>query len=202
MLKATISAAVLAATLGCAAVQAADLRGEKAHHLAPVTETKKQDFEGFYVGLGVGGEILEDDFGNDFDGFVGNAVVGFDTRYQSVVLGLRAQGFLSGVEDDAGLVQVDGGLSFGGRAGLVFNRTLAYVHADHEWLFASSDIPVIDTILDDADLRRLAIGGGLEFTTPVLGGLSFGAEASYLIGLGDAEDLDGFRGLLRANKRF
>lgn len=198
MLKKSTLIAAGAAIFLSGAVQAADL---KKYEKGVITEAPKakQNFEGFYAGLGVGGAILEDDAG---EGFLGNAVVGFDTRHQSIVMGLRVQGFLSSIEDDTGTVEIDGSAGIGGRAGVVFNRTLVYGHLDHEWLFASSDIPVVDAFLDDADLRQLAVGIGFETASPVFGDFTFGLEGSYLHGLGDADGLDGFRGLARAFRRF
>lgn len=198
--KSTLIAAGAAIFLAGAA-QAADLgKGLKD---GPVDAPRaKQNFEGFYAGLGVGGAILEDDAGGDLDGFLGNAIVGFDTRHQSIVLGLRVQGFLSAIEDDSETVQIDGSAGIGGRAGVVFNRTLVYGHLDHEWLFASSDIPAVDDALNDADLRQLVVGVGFETASPMFGSFTFGVEGSYLHGLGDADGLDGFRGVARAFRRF
>lgn len=164
------------------------------------------DFSGFYVGIGAGGEFANTEFGPidgiGSDGLVADIVAGYDFRFGSVVIGPRIQGGISNVNTTIGgqnLLNVDEFVNFGGRAGVVFNRSLLYAHGGYEVLFASSDSPYFDSILKKADLNAYTVGLGLE--TVVTDHVSLSVEGTYIYGIDDAEGTEAFRGMVRVNWR-
>ncbi len=162
---------------------------------------KHADFSGAYVGLALGGALLNDDSSSDdLKGVIGEIAAGYDFRRASLVIGPRIRGALTTMEDDTGLIDIDGYLNLGGRAGVVFNRTLVYGSVGYEFMFASSDNPVIDAALDDSKLRALTLGLGVE--TKIWDGITAGGEVEWVNGLQDAKEVDGFRGLVRINRHF
>lgn len=214
-MKQTIFAALAVALLSGTAAVAADgyakpgstkeetgLFGDK-----PVRE----DFRGFYIGVRAGGEFANTElegYGDSFDGIgtdglVGEAVAGFDMRFGSFVIGPRIIGAISNANttiNGQDLVNHDGFVNFGGRGGVVFNRTLIYVHAGYEVDFLSSDEPSFDNALGDADTNAYTIGLGTEF--PLVGNINFVGEGTYIIGTDDLEGTEAMRATAGFNVRF
>lgn len=200
-----IGLAAVAVALMSSGALASDLNGSLKD--SPFRDVNKIDFSGAYVGVGAGGQFVSAEIGSfdgvGADGVVGEAIVGFDVRRRNFVFGPRVIGAIGNVNTTIGnndLVNIDAYLNLGGRAGVVFNRTLIYIHGGYEMVWASSDSPAIDAALDDADLNAATVGVGVE---AVLGGnLSLTLEATYVSGLDDAEDVEGGRGVARLNYRF
>lgn len=167
----------------------------------------KGDFSGPYVGIGAGGEFANIELGDYFDGIgadglVGEAVLGYDFRFGGLVIGPRIVGGIANVNTQIGdndLINLDGYINFGGRAGVVFNRTLVYAQGGYEMMFASSDSPFFDEALEEADLNAWTMGIGLE--TAIANNVSLAAEGTYVSGIDDAEGLEAFRGVVRLNIR-
>lgn len=164
------------------------------------------DFSGPYAGVGVGGMFLGGDPENN-NGTIGGVVegvIGWDFRRASFVIGPRIVGGLTNLDDERewrpGNTALDAFLNFGGRAGVVFNRTLVYAHGGYEIAFASSDDPDHDAYLGNADLN--AITGGFGIETMLADRWSLAAEGTYISGINDAEDTDGWRGVFRINHQF
>lgn len=200
VLKTAIATLALAGAVAVPNVSAADLH-KSLKDTPEVEALKKADFAGAYVGIALGGAMLDPDgAGNDFSGAVGEIMGGYDFRRGSIVFGPRIRGALTTLEDDANAMQIDGYINLGGRAGLVFNRTLVYGSLGYEFISASSDTPALDAALDDANLRAWTLGVGAE--TRIFDGLTAGAEFEYVKGTEDAKDLDGPRVLVRFNRHF
>lgn len=162
------------------------------------------DFSGLYVGVGVGGEFLggDPDTNNGTIGGVVDGVIGWDFRRDSFVIGPRIVAGLSNLDDEdpCANTALDAFLNFGGRAGIVFNRTLVYVHAGYEMQWFSSENSGYDAWLANADTNAFTGGVGIE--TILAGSWSIAAEGGLVSGLNDAEDVDGWRGVVRINRQF
>lgn len=198
----------LVALLSSGSVYAADIfgQGSTKDNFGPIN---KVDFSGAYVGVGVGGQFANIEVGNGFfdgigaDGLVGEAVLGFDVRRGSFVIGPRILGGFTNVNTEINgqdLGNIDAYVNFGGRAGIVFNRTLVYVHGGYEMLWLSSDDPALDSAFNDADLNAVTAGLGIE--TMLVNNVSLAVEGTYLHGLDDADGAEGGRGVVRLNYRF
>lgn len=202
----TLAAGVALSALVATGALATDLGGSAKDSFSSVN---KVDFSGLYVGVGAGGQFVNLEVGDGVfdgigaDGLVGEAVVGFDVRRGSFVFGPRVIGAVTNVNTEImglDLANIDAYLNIGGRAGVVFNRTLLYVHGGYEMLWLSSDIPGLDAALDDADTNAATVGIGLE--TMISNGLSFTVEGTYVHGLDDADGGEAGRGVARLNYRF
>ncbi len=166
----------------------------------PFIDVNVVNFSGGYVGVGVGGVLLEDDYNDELSGFVGEGVIGWDFRRASFVIGPRVKGAFASAESDNDLIELDGYANLGGRAGVVLNRTLIYGDLGYEFLFASSPNPLIDAALDDSNLRAITFGIGLE--TMISQDWSLAGEATYVHGMDDAKEIDGWRGIARVVRQF
>lgn len=171
----------------------------------------KVDFSGAYVGVGAGGQFANievEGYSGTFDGvgadgIVGEAVLGFDVRRGSFVFGPRVLGGFTNVNTEVNgsdLGNIDAYANFGGRAGIVFSRTLVYLHGGYEMMWLSSDSPALDSALNDADINAATAGLGVE--TMIANNISLAIEGTYLYGLDDAEGAEGGRGVARVNFRF
>jgi len=201
--------AALAVALSSGGASAADILGRDGSTKDSFGSVNKVDFSGAYVGVGGGGQFVNLEVGDGLfdgigaDGLVGEAVLGYDIRRGSFVFGPRVIGAFTNVNTEimgVDLANIDAYLNIGGRAGVVFNRTLLYVHGGYEMLWLSSDIPALDAVLDDADTNAATVGLGLE--TMISDGLSFAVEGTYVHGLDDAEGGEAGRGVARLNYRF
>jgi hypothetical protein len=188
---------------------AADINGKSLKDDSFGEPINRVDFSGFYVGVGAGAEFATMELGGGAfdgigaDGWVGEAVLGYDIRRGSFVFGPRVVAGISNVNTTIGstdLVNLDAYANFGGRAGIVFNRTLVYLHGGYEMMWASSDIGALDSALNDLDLNAATVGLGLE--TMFGNGVSLTLEGTYVSGLDDAEDIEGVRTTARINYRF
>lgn len=203
-----IGLAALAAALMSSGAYAADINGQGStkDNFGPIN---KVDFSGAYVGVGVGGQFANIEVGNGAfdgigaDGLVGEAILGFDVRRGNFVIGPRIIGGFTNVNTEINgqdLGNIDAYVNFGGRAGIVFNRTLVYVHGGYEMLWLSSDSPELDSAFNDADINAATAGLGIE--TVLVNNVSLAVEATYLHGLDDADGAEGGRGVARLNYRF
>jgi hypothetical protein len=211
--------AVLAAALTSGGAYAADILGRGGSTKDDFGHVNKVDFSGAYVGVGAGGqfvntpavaEVVMGDGWNYGDlegiggkGLVGEAILGFDIRRSSFVFGPRIIGGVTNVSaefDGNEIGNIDAYLNIGGRAGVVFNRTLIYIHGGYERQWLSSDYAHLDAAFDDADIN--AVTGGLGLETMLTDSISFVVEGTYIHGLDDAEDSDGGRGVARLIHRF
>lgn len=199
-------AAGLAALLSSGAL-ASDLNGSLKDE--PFANVNKADFTGLYVGAGAGAQFATMEVGGGAfdgigaDGWVGEGVIGYDIRRGSFVFGPRIVAGIGNVNTTVGgndLVNIDAYANFGGRAGVVFNRTLLYLHGGYEIMWASSDSPAIDSALNDLDLNAATIGLGLE--TVFGGGMTFTVEGTYVSGLDDAKDVEAVRTTARIGYHF
>lgn len=206
-LKSTVIGAAFAAILASAPAIASDLNGKSLKD--EFGSVNKVDFSGVYVGIGGGAEFATMEIGGGFfdgigaDGWVGEAVAGYDIRRGSFVLGPRIIGGIGNVNTTIlgnDLVNLDAYLNLGGRAGVAFSRTLVYLHGGYEIMWAGSDIPALDKALNDLDLNAVTAGVGLE--TMFGNGISFTLEGTYVSGLDDAENIEGVRTTARVNYRF
>lgn len=210
MLLKTASAVAISAAvfLSSSALIAADIRdggGSKDTFVS----VNKVDFDGAYVGVGVGGQFANVEIGSGAfdgigaDGLVAEGIAGFDVRRGSFVFGPRVFGAFTNVNTTVGgadLANIDAYVNFGGRAGIVFNRTLVYAHAGYEMMWLSSDSPWIDSVLNDADTNAATAGLGIE--TMLVDNVSLAVEGTYLHGLDDAEGGEAGRGVVRLNYQF
>jgi opacity protein-like surface antigen len=207
-MKQTVIAALAVALLSSTAAVAADPFPKAGSSKADEAfAAPREDFRGLYIGLRAGGEFANTELGGfdgiGADGLIGEAVVGFDIRMGSFVIGPRIVGSLSNTNIEIGgqdLVTHDGSVNFGGRAGVVFNRTLVYIHGGYELVFLSSDNPGLDNALNDADLAAYTAGVGVE--TPLIGNINFVAEGAYVVGTDDLEDTEALRATAGINVRF
>lgn len=196
---ATLAVGIFASPLA----YASDLNGKGSLKDDAFSDVHSTDFSGLYVGVGVGGEFLggDPDNNNGTIGGVIDGVVGWDFRRDSFVIGPRVVGGLSNLDDEAYCnTALDAFLNFGGRAGIVFNRTLVYVHAGYEMQWFSSENSGYDAWLANADTN--AITGGVGIETILAGNWSIAAEGTLIGGINDAEDLDGYRAVVRINRQF
>lgn len=201
-----IAAAVAFISGGASAADILGRDGSAKDDFGPIN---KVDFNGIYIGAGGGGQFANIEVGNGFfdgigaDGLVGEAVLGYDIRRGSFVFGPRILGGFTNVNTEVNgsdLGNIDAYANFGGRAGVVFNRTLVYVHGGYEMMWLSSDIPALDSALNDADINAATAGLGVE--TILANNISLAIEGTYLHGLDDAEGAEGGRGVARLNFRF
>lgn len=209
----TLAAGVALSALMITGAVASDLNGGSLKD-GPFAEVNHVDFSGAYVGVGVGGgfyntEIDAGSFafnGIGSDGAVIDGVLGYDFRRGSFVIGPRIIGALTTISttiNGQDLANLDGFVNLGGRAGVVFNRTLVYAHAGYEIMWVSSDIPSFDKALKDADLNAVTAGLGIE--TVIGDGMTLALEGAYVHGLDDANDVakvDGGRAMVRLNRHF
>lgn len=207
MKKIGLAAAVVA--LMSSGALGADIFGKGSTKDGDFGSVNKVDFSGAYVGVGAGGQFANIEVGNGLfdgigaDGLVGEAVLGFDIRRGSFVFGPRILGGFTNVNTEiagSDLGNIDAYVNFGGRAGVVFSRTLVYVHGGYEMLWLSSDSPALDAAFDDADFNAVTAGVGVE--TMLANNLSLAVEGTYLHGLDDAEGGESGRGVVRLNYRF
>jgi opacity protein-like surface antigen len=206
MLKLSSVSLAVMSFFAVASANAADLR-DSLKDEPGIFVSKGGDFRGVYAGVGIGGEFANIEVGSfadgiGADGIVGDAVLGYDFRFGSFVFGPRIQGGITNVNTEllgVDALNLDGFVNFGGRAGVVFNRTLVYAHGGYEMMFASSDIPGIDSALDDADLNAVTVGLGLE--TAIADHVSLALEGAYVHGIDDADGVEAFRGMARINFR-
>ena len=206
-----IIAALLVTSALSAPAMAADVYGKDSLKDSPASASVNSvDFSGPYIGIGFGGEFANTELdlrrttfdGIGSDGLVGDAVLGYDFRAGSFVFGPRVQFGITNVDTTIGsndLLTLDYFINLGGRAGVVFNRTLFYAHGGYEMMFASSDNAGYDQWLDDADLNAFTVGLGVE--TAISSNLSLGLEGAYIYGVDDAEGTEAFRGMARINLR-
>ncbi len=191
MLSKSASALALLGGIFCASTgYAADL-GKSLKDTPEVEVYKKADFSGAYVGIALGGAMLEPDYGDDdFDGVVGEAVVGYDFRRASFVFGPRVRGGLSTQENDSETTEINGYVNLGGRGGLVFNRTLAYLSGGWEKKFIGGP---------GDDPSAVSVGLGAE--TKLFEDITFGGEIEHIQGIDD-DDFKEWRLLGRINRHF
>lgn len=202
--------ALLSALLSAIApASAADLYGNSTKD--PITSSFSFLPTGAYVSIGLGGALTDTsanqgtvnpDF--NFAGFLGEARIGYDTRYGNWVAGP-----LVGIsfEDVKGRTDLDSklttgnqvfGYELGGRLGYVFNGTsLGYVLLAYEGQHVG-----LDNTGFTADLSGVKVGTGLEVD---LGNkLFFGSEVDY-VWFGDWSPVSGVsigENELRATLRF
>lgn len=203
--------AALAVALSSGGASAADILGRDGSTKDSFGPVNKVDFSGAYVGVGAGGQFANVELetrrgtfdGIGADGLVGEGVLGYDIRRGGFVFGPRILGGFTNVNTEFGgsdIGNIDAYVNFGGRAGIVFNRTLVYLHGGYEMLWVSSDSPRLDAAFDDADLNAATAGIGLE--TMLFDNVSLAIEGTYLHGLDDAEGAEAGRGVVRLNYRF
>ncbi len=201
MVKTSSMIAALGAILFATAAHSADLR-DKSMKDPFADSINKVDFSGAYVGVGAGGMFANTEVGT-FDGIGSDGgllegVVGWDVRRGSFVFGPRVLGAITNVSTElagSDVATLDAYVVIGGRAGVVFNRTLVYAHAGYEFDFLSSDIKALDTAFDKADTNAWNVGLGVE--TMFGQNTSFALEGAYVDGIDDAKGAEAFRGLGR-----
>lgn len=211
-MKKSALAALAVALLSSGAAYGADILGRGGSTKdGDFSHVNRVDFNGAYVGVGVGGEFANVELdtrrgtfdGIGADGLVGEAVFGYDIRRGSFVFGPRIIGGFTNVNTEfagSDIANIDAYVNFGGRAGIVFNRTLVYVHGGYEMLWVSSDNPRLDAAFDAADLNAATAGLGIE--TILVDNVSLAVEGTYLHGLDDAEGGEAGRAVVRLNYQF
>ena len=202
-MKTTVSAIALMAFFAVSPASATDLKGDptSADYRAP----SSHEFRGFYVGVGVGGEFTNNEIESKYftfdgiggDGLVGSAIIGYDFRLGSVLIGPYIEGLLTNAAielNGSDVVSHDYSVIGGLRAGAVVWHSLLYTKLGHEWGFQSSDLSSAEN-----DFTALNFGGGIE--TYIADNVTLAGEGVYVMGLGDHEHGEGLRALVRLNWR-
>ena len=127
-------------------VLAADLGQVEAVAPAPAPAAPAGNWSGYYIGALLGytwGDVAATGGGADIDGFDGGAYVGANYQWNQFVLGVEADGLISGVDGTAGGASVDQdwSASLRARAGIPLDRFL---------LYGTGGVAVTDVTLSDA----------------------------------------------------
>lgn len=132
---------------------------------APVAATPAVDWSGYYIGALLGYSWGETDSaavaGPDIDGFEGGGFIGANYQWNQFVLGVEADGLISGAQGSAGGIGVDQdwSASVRARAGIGLDQFLLYGTGG----VAASGVEVSDaTSADDNVLWGWTVGAGAE----------------------------------------
>jgi opacity protein-like surface antigen len=183
MLKTSTAIVSLTAILLASNASATDLKDSRTDFLGLSSAKVDNPFAGFYGGIHGGGQFVNIDVMDQFDGIgadglVGGAHAGYNMCSGRVCFGLYGEGGLSNVNVELGgqdaLIQdwyAQGGALIGYVAG---KSTLISIHAGYDFSAWSSDFTDANI-----DVGAYVIGAGVD--TMIADHVSLGVKVDYLI---------------------
>jgi outer membrane immunogenic protein len=181
MTKYLVAGAVAAAFLSVGTASAADLPNRKAAPVAPFVQAPSFTWTGLYAGLNAGyafGKFNDNNIGGrrfrSADGFVGGGQIGYNYQINQLVLGVEADGQMTGF-DAKGNRFVPGGYGKGevgyygtvrGRVGYAMGRTMLY--GTGGWAYGQAKVSTLPGVAinglasDKNNLTGYAVGAGVE----------------------------------------